>query len=288
MEPRIFGTTGRPVPVIGQGSWQIEKAREADAVAALRLGLDLGLTHIDTAEMYGAGAAERVVGKAIHGRREQVFLVSKVLPSNASARGTLRSCEQSLRNLGTDHLDCYLLHWRGSYPLAETVGAFAELQRSGKIRSWGVSNFDVADLEEVTAIAGPPACNQVLYHPARARDRARRHPVVPGARHGRRRLYPVRFLSADLSAFHANGTRAAADRHGARRDRATGRAAFPVAATKPVRDPEGRKHRARARQRRRCRLRTQRRGYPRPGGSLPARCAAARTADELTLPGSRS
>jgi diketogulonate reductase-like aldo/keto reductase len=176
MESRIFGTTGHPVPVIGQGSWQIEQSRAPDAIAALQLGLDLGLTHIDTAEMYGAGAAERVVGKAIHGRREQVFLVSKVLPSNASARGTLRSCEQSLRNLGTDHLDCYLLHWRGSYPLAETVGAFAELLRSGKIRSWGVSNFDVADLEEVTAIAGPPACNQVLYHPA---ERAIEHAVIP-------------------------------------------------------------------------------------------------------------
>jgi diketogulonate reductase-like aldo/keto reductase len=182
MESRIFGTTARPVSVIGQGSWQIEKAREPDAIAALQLGLDLNLTHIDTAEMYGAGAAERVVGKAIQGRREQVFLVSKVLPSNASARGTLRACEQSLRNLGTDYLDCYLLHWRGSYPLAETVAAFVELQRSGKIRSWGVSNFDVADLEEVTAIAGPPACNQVLYHPA---ERAIEHAVIPWcAAHG--------------------------------------------------------------------------------------------------------
>ena len=182
MELRSFGTTGRRVPAIGQGSWQIEIAREREAVAALRLGLDLGLTHIDTAEVYGSGASERLVGKAISGRRDEVCLVSKVLPTNASARGTLRACEQSLRNLGTDRLDCYLLHWRGSYALAETITAFAELQRAGKILSWGVSNFDVADLEEATAIAGAPACNQVLYHPA---ERAIEHAVIPWcAAHG--------------------------------------------------------------------------------------------------------
>ena len=182
MELRNFGTTGRRVPAIGQGSWQIETSRENDAIAALRLGLDLGLTHIDTAEMYGSGAAEKLVGKAISGRRDEVFLVSKVLPTNASAHGTLRACEQSLRNLGTDRLDCYLLHWRGSFPLAETISAFAELQRAGKIRSWGVSNFDVADLEEATAIAGAPACNQVLYHVA---ERAIEHAVIPWcAAHG--------------------------------------------------------------------------------------------------------
>jgi diketogulonate reductase-like aldo/keto reductase len=176
VQQRSFGTTQRPVAVIGQGSWQIEGARKADAIAALRAGLDLGLTHIDTAEMYGDGASERLIGEAIKGRREEVFLVSKVLPSNASLQGTRKSCEASLRHLATDRLDCYLLHWRGAIPLAETIGAFQALQREGKILSWGVSNFDVADLEEATAIAGPPACNQVLYH---LEQRAIEHAVIP-------------------------------------------------------------------------------------------------------------
>ncbi len=176
MQLRNFGNTRRQVAAIGQGSWQIEVARKADAIDALRAGLDLGLTHIDTAEMYGSGASEQVVGEAIRGRREEVFLVSKVLPSNASTRGTVLACEQSLKNLATDHLDCYLLHWRGRYPLTDTVAAFATLQREGKIRSWGVSNFDVADLEEVSAIAGAPVCNQVLYHVA---ERAIEHEVMP-------------------------------------------------------------------------------------------------------------
>ena len=176
MQQRIFGSTKRRVSVIGQGSWEIDRARESDAVAALRRGLDLGLTHIDTAEMYGSGASERVIGKAIRDRRDDVFLVSKVLPSNASRRGTLKACEKSLLNLGTDRLDCYLLHWRGRHPLEETVGAFEALRRDGKILSWGVSNFDVDDLNEVTAIAGAPACNQVLYHLG---ERAIEHGVIP-------------------------------------------------------------------------------------------------------------
>jgi len=176
MQLRAFGTTGLPVAIVGQGSWQIEIARRQEAIAALRAGLELGMTHIDTAEMYGDGASEQLIAEAIRGRREQVFLVSKVLPSNASARGTLKACERSLRNLGTDHLDCYLLHWRGTAPLADTVGAFEVLRRDGKIRSWGVSNFDVADLEEVTAIAGAPACNQVLYNLG---ERAIEHAVIP-------------------------------------------------------------------------------------------------------------
>ena len=182
MELRNFGTSRRQVAAIGQGSWEIETSQSSQAVAALRAGLDLGLTHIDTAEMYGSGAAERIIAEAIRGRRAEVFLVSKVLPSNASTRGTVLACEQSLKNLGTDHLDCYLLHWRGRYPLEDTVAGFATLQRAGKIRSWGVSNFDVADLEEVTAIAGAPACNQVLYHVA---ERAIEHAVIPWcAAHG--------------------------------------------------------------------------------------------------------
>jgi diketogulonate reductase-like aldo/keto reductase len=176
MQLRTFGNTRRQVAEIGQGSWQIDVGRKADAIGALRAGLDLGLTHIDTAEMYGSGASEQVIAEAIRGRRAEVFLVSKVLPTNASTRGTVLACEQSLSNLGTDHLDCYLLHWRGRYPLTETVAAFATLQREGKIRSWGVSNFDVADLEEVAAIAGAPACNQVLYHVA---ERAIEHEVLP-------------------------------------------------------------------------------------------------------------
>jgi len=181
---RAFGGLARPVSEIGQGTWRIEDTDEAATIAALRRGLDLGLTHIDTAEMYGNGAAERTVGKAIAGRREDVFLVSKVLPSHASRQGTLKACEGTLRRLGTDRLDCYLLHWRGGEELAETIAAFEILHQQGKILSWGVSNFDVADLEEVAAIAGAghPVCNQVLYH---LQERAIEHAVIPWCeRHG--------------------------------------------------------------------------------------------------------
>jgi diketogulonate reductase-like aldo/keto reductase len=140
------------------------------------------MTHIDTAEMYGD--AELVIAEAIAGRRDEIFLVSKVLPSNASRRGTITACERSLARLKTDRLDCYLLHWRGSYPLAETVAAFEELVSAGKIRSWGVSNFDAGDLDEMLAVAGPGriACNQVLYH---LQERAIEHAVIPWcAQHG--------------------------------------------------------------------------------------------------------
>jgi diketogulonate reductase-like aldo/keto reductase len=179
---RMFGSSGCEVSKVGQGTWKIESARAG--VAALVRGLDLGLTHIDSAEMYGDGAAEEIVGAAIAGRRDEVFLVSKVLPSNASARGTQRACEQSLKRLGTDRLDCYLLHWRGSHPLEETVAAFERLKREGKILSWGVSNFDVDDLDELAGIAGPghPACNQVLYHLS---ERAIEHAVLPWCRERR-------------------------------------------------------------------------------------------------------
>src|SRR5271155_5322486 len=139
---RTFGGTRR-VAAIGQGSWRIEASAAHSAIESLRRGLDLGLTHIDTAEMYGAGAAEALIGEAIRGRRDEVFLVSKVLPSNASKPGTLAACEKSLARLRTDRLDCYLLHWRGAYPLQETIEAFEALVREGKILSWGVSNFDV-------------------------------------------------------------------------------------------------------------------------------------------------
>jgi diketogulonate reductase-like aldo/keto reductase len=178
MERRPFGSTKREVAVVGQGTWNIEQANSEAAIAALRRGLDLGMTHIDTAEMYGSGAAEKLVGEAIAGRRDEVFLVSKVLPHNASRKGTIAACERSLKRLKTDRLDCYLLHWRGSHPLEDTVAAFEELRADGKILSWGVSNFDVDDLDEVHGIAGPGhlACNQVLYH---LRERAIEHGVIP-------------------------------------------------------------------------------------------------------------
>jgi diketogulonate reductase-like aldo/keto reductase len=174
---RQFGSSNRAVGVIGQGSWQLERAPHREALATLRRGLDLGLNHIDTAEMYGSGEAEALVGEAIAGRRGEVFLVSKVLPQNASRAGVRRACENSLRALRTDHLDCYLLHWRGSVPLRETIEAFVELQTAGTIRSWGVSNFDVTDLDELEALGlGLPVCNQVLYH---LRERAIEHAVLP-------------------------------------------------------------------------------------------------------------
>ncbi|MGZ3497059.1 MAG: aldo/keto reductase [Vulcanimicrobiaceae bacterium] len=178
MERRRFGSTKQEVPVIGQGTWYIESADRAAAIAALRRGIDLGMTHIDTAEMYGAGKTEKLVGEAIAGVRDRIFLVSKVVPDHASLSGTVAACEKSLARLQTDHLDCYLLHWRGRYPLEDTIAAFERLQRDGKIRYWGVSNFDVPDLEEALDIAGRKhiACNQVLYH---LRERAIEHAVIP-------------------------------------------------------------------------------------------------------------
>ena len=176
MRQKKFGQSGPQVPVIGQGTWYIDHGDRKTAVAALRRGIDLGMIQIDTAEMYGD--AELVIADAITGQRDKIFLVSKVLPSNASRRGTITACERSLKRLKTDRLDCYLLHWRGSYPLAETVAAFEQLVSSGKIRSWGVSNFDADDLEEMLAVAGEGtiACNQVLYH---LRERAIEHAVIP-------------------------------------------------------------------------------------------------------------
>jgi diketogulonate reductase-like aldo/keto reductase len=166
MERRRFDSTDFEVPLIGQGTWELDRHDRTAAIAALQRGLDLGMSHIDTAEMYGSGVAEQIVAAAIAGRRDDVFLVSKVLPENASRRGTVAACERSLARLRTDHLECYLLHWRGRYPLEETIAAFEQLRADGKILSWGVSNFDVPDLEEALEIAGPGrmVCNQVLYH----------------------------------------------------------------------------------------------------------------------------
>ncbi len=160
--------SGEKVPALGQGTWHMgeDRRRRADEVAALKLGIDLGMTLIDTAEMYASGGAEEVTREAIAGRRDEVFLVSKVLPSNASHAGVIRSCEASLRRLGTDRMDLYLLHWRGGVPLTETVAAFEELKRAGKIRHWGVSNFDTDDMEELLGIDGAAAVqtNQILYN----------------------------------------------------------------------------------------------------------------------------
>jgi diketogulonate reductase-like aldo/keto reductase len=149
-----FGTTDREVAAIGQGTWHLDTGARKQAIAAVRHALDVGATHVDTAEMYGSGAAEELVGHAIAGRRDEVFLISKVLPHNASRRGTIAACERSLARLKTDRLDCYLLHWRGEHPLADTVAAFEALRHAGKILSWGVSNFDVDDLDELAAAAG--------------------------------------------------------------------------------------------------------------------------------------
>jgi diketogulonate reductase-like aldo/keto reductase len=175
MRTHGFGPTRRQVSVIGQGTWQMGGRDRASAVAALRRGLDLGMSHIDTAEMYGE--AEAVVAEAVEGRRDEVFLVSKVLPSNASADGVRKACERSLKRLRTDRLDCYLLHWPGPHPLAETVEAFEALKAESKILSWGVSNFDVQDLEALLAAGGSAcACNQVLYH---LKERSIEHAVIP-------------------------------------------------------------------------------------------------------------
>ncbi|MET9296398.1 aldo/keto reductase [Streptomyces sp. NPDC003077] len=157
--------SGAKVPALGQGTWHMgdDPARRAQELAALRRGLDLGMTLIDTAEMYGDGAAEDLVGEAIRGRWDEVFLVSKVLPYHADRRGTVRACQESLRRLGTDRIDLYLLHWRGSVPLAETVEALESLVADGSVGAWGVSNLDVADLNELPGRARPDT-DQVLYN----------------------------------------------------------------------------------------------------------------------------
>jgi diketogulonate reductase-like aldo/keto reductase len=161
---RTLELAGVNVPVIGQGTWRMgeDPSRFTEEVSALRLGIELGMTLIDTAEMYAEGGAEEVVGEAIAGVRDKVFLVSKVYPHNASRTGIAQACERSLQRLGTDYIDLYLLHWRGQYPLEETVEAFERLREAGRIGRWGVSNFDVDDLLELAS----PACatNQVLYN----------------------------------------------------------------------------------------------------------------------------
>jgi diketogulonate reductase-like aldo/keto reductase len=166
--PTVTLRGGENVPALGQGTWHMgeNRRRAAEEAAAVRLGIDLGMTLIDTAELYGSGGAEEVVAEAARGRRDRLFIVSKVLPSNASRAGTIAACERSLKRLETDHIDLYLLHWRGSVPLAETLEAFLRLQRDGKIRYHGVSNFDRGDMQEWAALSGgdQAAANQILYN----------------------------------------------------------------------------------------------------------------------------
>jgi diketogulonate reductase-like aldo/keto reductase len=171
MNQTVMLPTGEAIPALGQGTWQMaeDPSRRAQEVNALRLGLELGMTLIDTAEMYGEGAAEELVAEAITGRRDEAFLVSKVYPHHASRSGVVQACERSLKRLRTDRLDLYLLHWRGGVPLEDTVAGFEELRRSSKIRHWGVSNFDTSDMEELVQVPDGANCatNQVLYNVTR-------------------------------------------------------------------------------------------------------------------------
>jgi diketogulonate reductase-like aldo/keto reductase len=182
MEKRKLGSV--EVPVIGLGTWDMEKGDLNDVTRAIHRALDLGMTHIDTAEMYGSGKVEEIVGRAIEGRRDEVFLTTKVLPSNASYEGTIKACERSLKRLRTDVLDLYLLHWLESIPFEETFRAFEKLRRDGRIRFYGVSNFNAEEMERAEAIAGRGqiACNQVLYHLG---ERRIEHELLPWCReHG--------------------------------------------------------------------------------------------------------
>ena len=180
--PQITLPNGESVPAYGQGTWHMgeSRGRHADEVAALKLGIELGITLIDTAEMYGNGVAEEIVAEAMGGNRDKLFIVSKVLPYNASRQGTIDACERSLKRLKTDRIDLYLLHWRGSHPFAETIAAFDRLQRDGKIRHHGVSNLDRSDMEEWVRAGGQAvASNQILYNLAR---RGPEYDLIPWCR----------------------------------------------------------------------------------------------------------
>jgi diketogulonate reductase-like aldo/keto reductase len=218
MDRRPFGPTGASVVRIGLGTWQMEADDRKGCVAALRAGLDAGMAHVDTAELYGSGSVETIVAEAIDGRRDEIFLVSKVIPTHATKKGTIAACEKSLQRLRTDRLDVYLLHWPGSHPLEDTIAGFEALREAGKIRAWGVSNFDEEELEHALGIAGPGkiACNQVLYHLA---ERAIEHAVVPFCEeHG---IAVVGYTPFGVGAFPPGGARGAdvlrsiADKHGA-------------------------------------------------------------------------
>jgi diketogulonate reductase-like aldo/keto reductase len=212
--------SGENVPALGQGTWMMGEGRHARAaeVKALQLGLDLGMTLLDTAEMYASGGAEDITGAAVRGRRDAVFVVSKVLPSNASRAGTIAACERSLKRLGTDRIDLYLLHWRGNHPLSETVAGFEALRNAGKIRHWGVSNFDVEDMEELFAAGGAAvACNQVLYNLTRrgieydlaAWQAARQIPIMAYSPIEQGRLARNRALEAIAARYKASAAQIA-------------------------------------------------------------------------------
>ncbi|MBZ9881624.1 aldo/keto reductase [Mesorhizobium sp. CA10] len=207
--------SGETVPVLGQGTWKMgeDRRRHADEVAALKLGLDLGMTLIDTAEMYADGGAEEVVAQAIAGRRDETFLVSKVLPSNASRAGVKRACESSLQRLATDRIDLYLLHWPGSVPLSETVEAFEALKTEGKIRHWGVSNFDTDEMENLVSLpsGGNVQTNQVLYNLSR---RGLEFDLAPWSR--QRRIPLMAYSPVEQGALASNARlEAVAARHNA-------------------------------------------------------------------------
>jgi len=205
--------SGVAVPALGQGTWKMgEQARHREAeVRALQAGIDLGLTLIDTAEMYAEGGAEEVTGAAIAGRRDAIFLVSKVLPSHASHEQTVRACERSLKRLGTDRIDLYLLHWRGGYGLDDTISGFEALQKAGKIGLWGVSNFDVADMDELLSLGGAAvATNQVLYNLTR---RGIEHDLLPW--HARHQVPVMAYSPIEQGRLAGHrGLEAVARRHG--------------------------------------------------------------------------
>ncbi len=207
---------GDTVPVLGLGTWMMgqDSRKRKEEVAALQLGLDLGMTLIDTAEMYADGGAERVVGAAIAGRRDEAFVVSKVLPQNATRRGMIAACEQSLKRLNTDRMELYLLHWRQSVPLQETLEGFTALMRAGKIRRWGVSNFDVADMEELLSLAGGDgvATNQVMYNLKR---RGIEYALIPWSRKRHIPIMAYSPLDQAGSLLCTHELRLVADRHGA-------------------------------------------------------------------------
>jgi diketogulonate reductase-like aldo/keto reductase len=208
-------TSGDTVPVLGQGTWCLgdDRRRRADEIRALQQGVDLGMTLIDTAEMYGDGLSEELVGEAVAGRRGEVFLVSKVLPENASAKGTVAACERSLRRLRTDRIDLYLLHWRGGVPLAETLAGFDRLMHDGKIRHWGVSNLDLVDMQELLALPGGDGVqtNQVLFNVSR---RGIEFDLLPWCR--ARRMPVMAYSPIEQGRILRDpALRAVADRHGA-------------------------------------------------------------------------
>jgi diketogulonate reductase-like aldo/keto reductase len=211
---RPFGPTGIPVSVIGQGTWRMGEnaSRRREEVAALRLGIELGMTHVDTAEMYGDGGAERVVAEAIAGQRDGVFLATKVLPSNASRAGTIEACEASLKRLRTDRVDLYLLHWWSDrHPIGETMGAMLELEKRGLTRWVGVSNLDVSQMRQAQEALGdvPLVCNQVLYH---LRDREIEQELLPYCQ--RRRVAVVGYTPLARGGFMKDAVAAIARKHG--------------------------------------------------------------------------